>query len=77
MNERYVYIYVLKEKQSTHDLWLIIEWTITQVDWLSFYVVKIDENISLFQYSFSKQMHIAEKNVFYLISNKNTFTSQR
>ena len=28
-------IYGLKEKQSTHDLLLIIERTITQVDWLS------------------------------------------
>jgi hypothetical protein len=31
-----IYIDGLKEKQSTHDLSLIIEWTITQVDWLSF-----------------------------------------
>lgn len=38
MNERTndIRIYGIKEKQSTHDLSLIREWAITQVNWLSF-----------------------------------------
>ncbi len=57
----------LKEKQSTHDLSLIIEWTITQVDWLS-------SGKDIWEHH-SFNIHLVNKwtslkNLFYLISNQ-------
>lgn len=65
MNKWYIYIYDLKEKQSVHDLFLKIEWIITQVDWLS-RGTDAWEHHSFNKYSFDKQMTMAQ-NFFYLL----------